>query len=72
MTKEVIESKNSELKKNISMNKIGYPSDVNEVVGFLASNDSSYLNGTNIDVSGGKFIVQNAYEAWQNVEEKHE
>lgn len=72
MTKEVIEGKKSELLKNISMKKIGTPRDVNEVVGFLASDDSKYLNGTNIDVSGGKFIVQNAYEAWKRMEEKDE
>lgn len=36
-----------------------------KVVGFLASEDSEYITGINLDASGGKYIVQNAGNAWK-------
>lgn len=39
--------------KNISLQRIGKPQEVAEVIAFLASNKSSYINGAAIEVTGG-------------------
>ncbi len=52
MTKELPEK---ELKKLIPMNRFGEPDEVAEVVGFLASDKSSYITGETISVNGGLY-----------------
>lgn len=37
----------------ISLQRIGEPQEVAEVIAFLASDKSSYVNGTSIEVTGG-------------------
>jgi 3-oxoacyl-[acyl-carrier protein] reductase len=44
-----------ELKKLIPMNRFGEPEEVAEVVGFLASDKSSYITGETISVNGGLY-----------------
>jgi 3-oxoacyl-[acyl-carrier protein] reductase len=39
------------------MKRIATPNDVSDVVSFLASEKSNYLNGTNITVNGGNIIL---------------
>lgn len=39
--------------KNIPLQRIGNPEEVAEVITFLASDKSSYVNGTSIEVTGG-------------------
>lgn len=39
--------------KNIPLQRIGNPQEVAEVIAFLASNKSSYVNGASIEVTGG-------------------
>lgn len=39
--------------KNISLQRIGQPQEVAEVIAFLASDKSSYVNGASIEVTGG-------------------
>ncbi|MDQ3233754.1 MAG: SDR family oxidoreductase [Pseudobdellovibrionaceae bacterium] len=41
--------------KAIPMGRIGQPEEVAQVVGFLASDASSYINGTTIQVNGGLY-----------------
>lgn len=50
MTKDLNED---ELKKIIPLNRFGLPEEVAEVVGFLASGESSYVTGEVISVNGG-------------------
>ena len=35
------------------LNRLANPSDISECVKFLCSNESSYINGQNIVISGG-------------------
>lgn len=69
----VIETKMSEyarknygdkLLKNISLNRFGNTHEVAQCVLFLASDASSYIQGIDLDISGGKFIIQNSYAAY--------
>lgn len=39
--------------KSIPLQRIGKPEEVAEVITFLASDKSSYVNGTSIEVTGG-------------------
>jgi len=60
MTKSAIEENREKLLSQISQRAFGMPQDVANLVLFLASNASSYITGSEIDISGGKFIVQTA------------
>jgi len=52
MTKDLEEK---ELKRLIPLNRFGNPEEVAEVVGFLASEKSSYITGEVISVNGGLY-----------------
>jgi len=58
MTKPAIDKNREKLLSQISQGKFGNPWDVANSVLFLASDASSYITGAEIDISGGKFIVQ--------------
>lgn len=59
MTRPVIEKKGDALLGQIAIGRLGEPEDVAKAVAFLCSDEASYLTGTSIEVSGGKFCVQN-------------
>lgn len=42
------------LKKSIPLNKIGLPEDVAELISFLCSDQSNYINGQMINIDGGQ------------------
>tara|TARA_B100001964_G_scaffold6969_1_gene7555 strand:+ start:1325 stop:2053 length:729 start_codon:yes stop_codon:yes gene_type:complete len=50
-------AKFKKLVKGTPMGKIGKPEDVANVVRFLCSNESSYINGANIIVDGGESVA---------------
>jgi 3-oxoacyl-[acyl-carrier protein] reductase len=60
MTSPTIGKNKDMLLSQISQGAFGMPHDVANSVLFLASNASSYITGSEIDISGGKFIVQTA------------
>jgi len=53
------------LEAEIVSHRLGQPEDVGNVVAFLASDRASYINGTNIEITGGKWIVQNPMWSYQ-------
>jgi NAD(P)-dependent dehydrogenase (short-subunit alcohol dehydrogenase family) len=59
MTKNIIKIKQAELLLPIALKRIGEPNEVAHVALFLASEYSSYICGATIDVTGGKYIIQN-------------
>lgn len=65
MTKPAIMRNKTDMVDAIALHRIGTTNDVVHVVGFLASDDAAYITGANLDVSGGKFIVQNAKKGWE-------
>jgi NAD(P)-dependent dehydrogenase (short-subunit alcohol dehydrogenase family) len=64
MTTSTIKSKGDSVKSPIALRRIGEPKDVANAVLFAASDRASYITGTCIEVSGGKFCVQNPQDAW--------
>ena len=64
MTNSSIEKNSQKLLAAISLNRFGEVEEVAKVVLFLASEQSSYITGINLDISGGKLIVQNPSLAW--------
>ncbi len=65
MTQGVIESKREELHQAIALHRLGTPEDVANAVSFLASDEATYITGTFIEISGGKYCVQNPHLAWK-------
>lgn len=41
---------------DIPVGRLGYPKEVAEVVSFLASSESGFITGANIDVNGGQYM----------------
>lgn len=50
---------------NIPMPRLGEPEDIANCLVFLASDAASYINGVNIEITGGKFCVQNPRYSWE-------
>jgi len=65
MTLPAIEKNKEQMVNNIALHTIGSTEQMTSIVAFLASEDSAYMTGVNLDASGGKFIVQNAEAAWE-------
>lgn len=50
---------------NIPMKRTGTPADIATTLVFLASDAASYINGVSIEITGGKFCVQNPMYSWK-------
>jgi len=59
MTEAAIAANESKMLNDISLSRFGDSSEVANAVLFLASEVSSYITGIDLDISGGKFIIQN-------------
>ncbi|EFN74829.1 Estradiol 17-beta-dehydrogenase 8 [Camponotus floridanus] len=53
MTADISDEEREMFKKNVSLQRTGKPEEVAEVIVFLASDRSSYINGASIEVTGG-------------------
>ena len=58
MTNDYIEKNSNSLLKPISMNRYGSMEEIASIVVFLSSEYANYINGENICVTGGKYLVQ--------------
>ncbi|XP_027732086.1 estradiol 17-beta-dehydrogenase 8 isoform X1 [Vombatus ursinus] len=56
MTKKVPQKVLDRIITQIPMGHLGVPEDVADVVAFLASDDSGYITGTTLEVTGGLFM----------------
>ncbi|MHB1394107.1 MAG: SDR family NAD(P)-dependent oxidoreductase [Clostridia bacterium] len=59
------ENKKGAMLYDIPLNRFGLPEDIASVLVFLASDCSSYITGSAIEISGGKLCVQNAGDAYR-------
>ncbi len=64
MTKEVLESGKDKVLSQLALNRVGDVLEVAYPLLFLSSDYASYITGTFIEISGGKFCVQNPIQAW--------
>jgi NAD(P)-dependent dehydrogenase (short-subunit alcohol dehydrogenase family) len=65
MTQGAIARRGDRLLADISLHRFGTPAEVADAVLFLASARSSYLTGIDLDVSGGKFLIQDPGGVWR-------
>jgi NAD(P)-dependent dehydrogenase (short-subunit alcohol dehydrogenase family) len=50
--------------KFLALQRVGTPEEVADVVVFLASERAAFLTGVIVDISGGKYVVQDPWNAW--------
>ncbi len=65
LTKQDVMANPKSFLSSISLNRPGTPTDIAKLVIFLLSDAAAYITGTTVDISGGKFVVQNAPEPWE-------
>ena len=65
MTREMIETRGNEQRKQIPLGQFGAPEDAAELVAFLCSREAGYITGEVIGVDGGMLKVQNPIRAWE-------
>lgn len=65
LTRDVMGEYKELLNMQVAQNRFGMPEEVAPVVLFLASEAASFITGSGIEVSGGKYCVQNPYYAWK-------
>jgi 3-oxoacyl-[acyl-carrier protein] reductase len=64
MTKPAIQSRGRVLASPVALQRFGKCEEVADVVLFLVSDHASFITGTCVEISGGKFCVQNPADAW--------
>ncbi len=64
MTEVLIKARGKMMASQTALQRIGKPDEVANVILFLASDKASYVTGTCIEITGGKFCVQNPQDAW--------
>lgn len=64
MTAGIIKEKKDIIEGQIALHRVGSCEDVANAVLFMASDKASYVTGSYVEVSGGKFCVQNPDAAW--------
>lgn len=64
MTAGWIERKGKLLASQHALNRVGKAGEVANVLLFLASDYASFVTGTCMEITGGKFCVQNPADAW--------
>lgn len=55
----------NQIKMQVAQNRYGTPEEIAPVVLFLASDVASFITGSGIEVSGGKYCVQNPHMPWE-------
>jgi NAD(P)-dependent dehydrogenase (short-subunit alcohol dehydrogenase family) len=72
MTERAIEKNPDLLKSQIALHRIGDPQEAADAVLFLSSDKASYITGETLNVTGGKFIVQNPHVPWNSNKKQSE
>lgn len=57
----------NEIKKQVAQNRYGTPEEVAPMVAFLASDKASFITGCGLEMSGGKYCVQNPHKSWERL-----
>lgn len=65
MTKNRIASNKKSVLEQIPLNRLGEPEDIAPIITMLTSDLAGYLTGVAVEISGGKFCVQNPLYGWE-------
>jgi NAD(P)-dependent dehydrogenase (short-subunit alcohol dehydrogenase family) len=65
MTEPWIRAKGEILAGQAALQRIGEPAEVANALLFLASDKASFVTGICMEITGGKFCVQNPQDAWE-------
>ena len=65
LTKESQKINGEKLLEPIAERRYGNPDDIAKVIAFMASDLAEYMTGTCLEITGGKFAVQNPMKAWE-------
>jgi 3-oxoacyl-[acyl-carrier protein] reductase len=57
MVEKIPAAHREQLEKSIPMSRVGQPKEVAAAVGFLASNEASYITGHVLHVNGGMAMI---------------
>ena len=68
MTEGRVAVSREEMTRCISLHRLGRPEHVAKPMVFLASEAAEYITGVSIEISGGKYSVQDPWKAWGSVE----
>jgi len=58
MTSKYIDENYNKIIKPIAMERVGDPSEIANAILFLCSDLASYITGTTLEVTGGKYLTQ--------------
>lgn len=64
MTEFAVTARGQALIEQTALKRLGDPEDIADPVVFLASARASYITGVSVEISGGKFCVQNPMHSW--------
>ena len=70
ISEEMVSQYKEKFTKDISLGRLGRPEDLAKPIVFLASDAAAYINGTDIEITGGKFAAQDCAMAWRFKEEE--
>ncbi len=65
MTQEAVQVNRAHYISDIALQRLGKPEDLAKPVVFLASDVCGYITGVELEISGGKYIVQNSDYSWK-------
>ncbi|HWR06547.1 SDR family oxidoreductase [Sporomusa sp.] len=65
MNEQRIAEQGAETRAQIALNRVGAAKEVAAAIVFLASEAASYVTGTDLEISGGKFAVQTPGDTWK-------
>lgn len=66
-SKGLVEGNLANLTANIAEQRLGIPQDVAKIVVFFCSDSADYVTGCDIEMSGGKYTVQNTKYSWDRL-----
>jgi len=52
----------------VALNRVGDSKEIASFIVFLASDAASYFTGSQVEISGGKYCVQNPREIWNVID----
>ena len=69
ISEEMVRLHRDKFIRDIAIGRLGTPEDLAKPIVFLASDAASYMTGVDVEISGGKFAVQDCRMAWDMEQE---